>query len=111
MSRGRPAPDQSNVAGRVTQDPSAARPFRDLCSTCTHAETCGNPSTPERPIFFCELFEVFSPARVVTAPAGREPAGRRDAGEYKGLCLNCENRNTCTMPRPEGGIWHCEEYQ
>lgn len=27
-----------------------------------------------------------------------------------GLCLNCEHRDTCTLPRLEGGVWHCEEY-
>jgi NADH-quinone oxidoreductase subunit E len=31
-------------------------------------------------------------------------------GKYKGLCLNCANRETCTFPKPEGGVWHCDEY-
>jgi hypothetical protein len=30
---------------------------------------------------------------------------------FLGLCRNCENRRTCAFPKPEGGIWHCEEYQ
>jgi hypothetical protein len=34
----------------------------------------------------------------------------RDAGEYKGLCVNCANRETCLLPKSEGGVWHCEEY-
>lgn len=111
MSRGHPAPDPTDVARCVGQTPSAARPYRDLCSTCGHAETCGNRSTPQRPIFFCELFEVSAPPPAVTPAAAREPAPRHDAGEYKGLCVNCENRSTCALPKPEGGIWHCEEYQ
>jgi hypothetical protein len=28
----------------------------------------------------------------------------------KGLCINCENRHTCVLPRPVEGVWHCEEY-
>ncbi len=32
-------------------------------------------------------------------------------GELKGLCANCEIRDTCTFPKAEGGIWHCEEYR
>jgi len=27
-----------------------------------------------------------------------------------GLCKNCEKRKTCTIPKPEGGVWRCEEY-
>jgi len=30
---------------------------------------------------------------------------------YKGLCVNCENRETCRLAKSEGGIWHCEEYR
>ncbi len=62
-------------------------------------------------MFFCELFEVFAPPPPGTVAAAREPVGSQDTGEYKGLCVNCENRNTCSVPRPEGGVWHCEEYQ
>jgi hypothetical protein len=28
-----------------------------------------------------------------------------------GICSNCDNCRTCVFPKPEGGIWHCEEYQ
>ena len=35
---------------------------------------------------------------------------RRSKGEHKGLCVNCANRETCLYPKPEGGVWHCEEY-
>ena len=30
---------------------------------------------------------------------------------YKGLCINCDNRNTCKLIQPNGGVWHCEEYR
>ena len=29
---------------------------------------------------------------------------------FKGLCINCDNRFTCMLPRPVEGVWHCEEY-
>ena len=29
----------------------------------------------------------------------------------KGLCINCANRNSCQFVKPEGGVWHCEEYR
>jgi NADH-quinone oxidoreductase subunit E len=27
------------------------------------------------------------------------------------ICINCENRHTCKFIKPEGGVWHCEEYK
>jgi hypothetical protein len=29
---------------------------------------------------------------------------------FRGLCINCDVRHTCMFPRPEEGVWHCEEY-
>ncbi len=40
-----------------------------------------------------------------------QPARRTPAGRSLGLCMNCENRFSCTFPVPEGGVWHCEEYK
>jgi 2-keto-4-pentenoate hydratase/2-oxohepta-3-ene-1,7-dioic acid hydratase in catechol pathway len=113
MSRGRPVPDATDVARCVGRSASAGRTYRDLCSTCNHTEACGRRSTPERPVFFCELFEAFVPvaAAAPAAAAPPRPADQQGAAEYRGLCMNCENRQTCTAPRPEGGVWHCEEYR
>ncbi len=30
--------------------------------------------------------------------------------ELKGLCRNCENRYICIIKKPEGGVWHCDNY-
>ena len=100
--------DPTNVYHGIPQS-RPARAYRDLCSTCSQAKACGNRSTPERPILFCELFEVAVP--VVAANPRERPANRQDAAEHKGLCVNCESREDCTMVRPRGGVWHCEEYQ
>lgn len=35
---------------------------------------------------------------------------KRTGEEHRGLCVNCANRETCLYPKPEGGVWHCEEY-
>ena len=110
MSRPQLIPTPTDVTPYVTASRSAAVRYRDLCSTCKHAEACGGRSTLEHPIFFCELFEVFAPRPVLTLAAAPEPSDSRDASKYKGLCVNCENRTTCTSPKPEGGVWHCEEY-
>lgn len=37
-------------------------------------------------------------------------AENSDAAPFKGLCFNCDNRDNCMLPKPEEGVWHCEEY-
>jgi hypothetical protein len=37
--------------------------------------------------------------------------GTAENGRFKGLCVNCKYRETCLYPKPEGGVWHCEEYE
>ena len=106
--------DSKDVPGPSSASASASRPYRDLCSTCNHAEACGHRSTPDRPIFYCENFDAFvpiapRPPRATTVDS--RSAGVLSAGRRQGLCVNCENRDTCTMPKPEGGVWHCEEYR
>lgn len=36
--------------------------------------------------------------------------GLEDGSEYRGLCRHCELCATCTLPKPEGGVWHCKYY-
>ena len=114
MSKKPVAPASMQASTYIPESPLPPRLHRDLCSTCRHAGACGSRSTPERPILFCELFEVAvaTPTAPTAAPdAGPpEPPASAEGVEYRGLCVNCENRHECTMTRPEGGVWHCEEY-
>ena len=85
----------------------------DLCRTCNNEAACMNRGTPERPKFYCEQFD----ARVPVSPAasnrtaGNTPEISEPSGNHKGLCLTCEDREICSLPRPEGGVWHCGEYR
>lgn len=88
-----------------------------LCSCCKGAATCTYPKTSGRPILECDEFDGIlaspvQPGNVAPVyPAGQaEPRGS-DFKEYRGLCSNCGIRATCTYPKPEGGVWHCEEYE
>jgi hypothetical protein len=36
---------------------------------------------------------------------------RDDTPRFMGLCSICEIREACRFPKPEGGVWHCEEYE
>lgn len=46
--------------------------------------------------------------KLLYAPKDKEE--KKVMGTYKGLCITCEKRETCTIPEPEGGIWRCKEY-
>jgi len=83
-----------------------------LCLTCNNAPGCYYRAR-RGPALFCELFDDFvdlaAPrggfgAAPVTTPAKPAPA-------RAGLCGNCEHQQTCTHPRPEAGVWHCEDYE
>ena len=87
------------------------RPYRDLCSTCIHAEACRGRSTSDNPILFCEEFEVLVGQTDGQASVVFGRTRRRASRKPIGLCLNCDNAATCTIPRPDGGIWHCQEYR
>ena len=87
--------------------------YNGLCSTCNHARTCMLLHNADRPVHYCEEFDgkANDPVRAVSSRGphiSRE--GPMDAEPYPGLCSNCERRETCALPRPEGGVWHCEEY-
>jgi hypothetical protein len=85
-----------------------------LCSCCKSFQTCTFPRDPQRPILQCEEFDGILPSRLKMVPPGKTVdtfSAKNEPDPYRGLCGLCENRETCTYPKPEGGVWHCEEYQ
>lgn len=90
--------------------------YRGLCTTCKNAPTCTYPRDPDRAVLQCEEFEGYEPLEVRTqrrnvSPSYSASAQSEDSSKYKGLCVNCENRQHCTFPKPESGVLHCEEYE
>jgi len=83
-----------------------------LCVTCIHADDCIFLQSAQEPILYCEEFD-----SGLTPVSPHKPAKKAQAVEtkedhgLKGLCVNCENRQTCTFQKPESGVWHCEEYR
>lgn len=83
-----------------------------LCATCIHAGDCIFLQSAEEPILYCEEFD-----SGLTPVSAHKPAEKAEAVQpkedhgLKGLCVNCDNRHTCTFPKPESGVWHCEEYR
>ena len=96
---------------------SADVEYGGLCSTCKHASDCTFPRDPHKPVLCCEEFDSGDAVPVKTMghdtlpPVRPQGAGEESSAKYMGLCTNCENRGSCIFPKPEGGIWHCEEYR
>jgi len=91
-----------------------------LCSTCNNAMDCAYRARRGFDAMFCEMFDNYGPSPnggkarqsahlVQQAPQRAAKPAELSAG--KGLCATCENRDGCAYPRPEGGIWHCEEFR
>jgi hypothetical protein len=92
-----------------------ATPNMGLCATCTEAPHCAYVKNASRPILFCEMFNEGEPKEQIETEqplsSPRSPEEGRPVSQLKGLCANCDHRDTCTYPKPEGGVWHCEEYR
>jgi len=84
-----------------------------VCAACKYNPECIYEAASSGVILQCEQFELAFPVEAAR-PTSTQPhamAGRvADENGYAGLCANCDNRATCIYPRPEGGVWRCEEY-
>jgi len=88
---------------------------KGLCATCNEAPHCAYARNATVPVLFCEMFDDGESEQTVKTerpPFSPRPTGEeKPASQLKGLCVNCDHRHTCTFPKPEGGVWHCEEYR
>ena len=92
-----------------------------ICVTCNNRTEClslQNSLRADRTIWNCEEFDDFVPgmksdfSNIKKKNSFNKPDYNDDIipGRTMGLCINCDNRKTCMLPSPAGGIWHCEEY-
>ena len=44
------------------------------------------------------------------APAPKRSNGGEDR-PLRGLCVNCDEREFCKLPKAPAGVWFCEEYR
>lgn len=96
----------------VQETKTAVKPtYKGLCSTCKKAPTCTFPRSLERPVMHCDEFEGYEGPKTGVIPRVASPPEAADRVVFKGLCKNCEDRFTCTYPKPAGGVWRCEEYR
>ena len=92
--------------------------YLGLCRMCENAPGCTFTRDPNRPVLQCEEFNGGKPAtREISAKERLRQIDSQTRGEDKkstnliGLCSNCDERERCTFPKPEGGVWQCEEYR
>jgi hypothetical protein len=94
--------------------------YLGLCSYCKSEPTCTFVRDPSRPVYQCEEFGEFTyaPVRVPNRKNislkhfPKNPIGSEDPFSlHQGLCSQCEGRANCIYPKPEGGVWHCEEFR
>jgi hypothetical protein len=84
-----------------------------VCAACKYDPDCICQATSVGVILQCDQFElgfgepVVAPAQTIARPAFH-PGGSTNG--RLGLCSNCEHREACIYPKPEGGVWRCEEY-
>lgn len=94
-------------------------PHSGLCQCCVHDRECVYPRADDQPVRFCDEF---------TPPGSRPPryplrndqdgdsTGRVESvenaeGRLLGLCRMCIHQAECQFPKPEGGVWHCGEFE
>jgi hypothetical protein len=83
-----------------------------ICTTCKHRDNCAYLSNSTEAVYHCEEFDTQVATPVNATPRiATKPEEIEEGIQYKGLCKNCEKRMTCSYTKPEGGIWHCEEYE
>lgn len=76
-------------------------PSKFLCLNCIHASECGHHKNFCVRISYCKDYE----------PHSKENSGKNSSDDkFIGLCKTCKNRLHCTLPKSEGGVWHCEHY-
>ncbi len=88
-----------------------------LCVTCSHAQRCTTiQGKKNMQVMYCELFDDYERPRPKIAAAAPNPSNLSHDNDparkqLRGLCVTCSHLAYCTFTKPQGGVWHCEEYE
>jgi hypothetical protein len=93
---------------------NAERP--GLCMTCNNAAYCVYRSQRGFDAIYCEMYDCHplvkkGDDKEATITSVKPQSKKTIQHPCKGLCSNCENFENCLLPKPEEGVWHCEEYR
>jgi len=88
--------------------------FYGICANCIHARRCRFSLNANRPVHFCDHYEVNGkvPTDLSPEPSRRRtrPEGWAD-GRFRGLCVDCVKRFDCEISGTESGVWRCRDYE
>lgn len=84
---------------------------RSLCRDCASGQGCSLHGEGRLSVIECEEFDGGNHRHTTKRAATRPAARKSNPSGYMGLCADCLNSMTCMFPKPEGGIWHCEEFR
>ena len=87
--------------------------YPGLCASCKNAAKCEYLKIAPKPVLQCAEFQGFEsrPLKEVSDIKSKKTDEEKDSSKFMGLCRTCEIQKTCKYPKPEGGVWHCDEYQ
>jgi hypothetical protein len=88
--------------------------YPGLCATCVNDAVCTFPRSMQRPVVSCDEFEGIVTQKVSHRSPSPGEAERFVAANrewYPGLCMTCNKQESCTYPRPEGGVFNCDEFE
>lgn len=91
----------------------------NLCPICLFVAECQFKEKSGGFVTQCDNFRLDIPAFEKTKPIcvdkinsadGNLPENGSANGRSMGLCHFCTKSDTCQLPKPEGGIWHCGDF-
>jgi len=109
-----------SLKAKKKENISFNRQYHGLCSCCEFSLTCSYDRDPKNPVLQCEEFGGIIRSSVKARDLKNNPISKIrkptltpkiSFQQHQGLCLTCEVRTSCTYPKPEGGVWHCEEFK
>ena len=88
---------------------------KKMCEGCSKYDLC-TIRISGKDLEFCEDYEAKNYFNSRSVPISNSNTSESlinniIINQPKGICKNCANLESCLYPRPEGGIWRCEEYE
>ncbi len=112
------APTQQVRTGRKLGATDArAKVVKETPEVSPAAPKGPKPTEEIRPISKSERWKLLYAAGQPKNPGHRTSRHKgsrseeEDLSSSRGLCKNCRKRESCELPRPEGGVWRCEHYE
>jgi hypothetical protein len=95
------------------QTESARAELEQLCPDCLElaaSRYLARFGPPRERCEECERLRALGASSGESVPPRDVPADT-PARERRGLCADCENRDTCVLSDAPAGVWYCSEYR